>query len=110
MKPQPTQPTTISTLCLRAADVIRERGWCQETCMDEKGSVCLLGALLTADGIDLLAAEVVSCSYLERVTERAIERHINHDSVPGWNDKEGRTVEEVIAVLEATAWENAAVA
>lgn len=96
MKPQPTNPTTISTACLRAIEVLRERGWCQGTLEDPKGHVCAMGAVN------------IACDYdidLVYPTLRATEKTLGGtDHVADWNDLEGNTVENVIQLLEDTAW------
>jgi hypothetical protein len=74
---------------LDAAQYIREHGWIQKAVKDSEGRVCLIGALQAVGGWHNSDAprrlrEIVSC-------------------IPEWNNADGRTKEEVIAVLEKTA-------
>lgn len=107
MKPHPTKPTTVSTLCLRAAEVLRERGWCQDGICDQAGkAVCMMGALLVADGHDIGADNPIGkpISDLYVRTTGTIERRVYN--IPLWNDKKERTAQQVITLLEEVAWEN----
>lgn len=110
MKPQPTHPTTISTFCLRAADVLRERGWHQGGLRNiETGAVCMMGALLVAAGWD--GENTCHDGNLFAIADNAVERHLRRiwpqTSIPNFNDDIAKEANEVIAVLEAVAWEHA---
>lgn len=111
MKPQPTLPTTIPTICLRAAEVLRERGWTQRLAVADDGRVCAMGAIWVAMGADLREGVFnqngASADTVIEV-ENAFRKAMNCDQfVARWNDEPGRTVENVIAGFEATAWANA---
>lgn len=73
----------------RAAVLIRQRGWAQNSFHAADGSLCILAAIAEAAagmGRDYRdAAQVVA----ERIGE----------SLPYWNDRPGRTAEDVLAVL-----------
>lgn len=105
MKPQPHHtPATVSEICLRAAEVIRERGWCQMDYKNDQGNVCTLGALSVAVGKD----PVCTVDYLQIADSiGAMKVHLQlgfGEAIAHWNDKPGRTVEQVINALEETAF------
>lgn len=81
-------------LLLDAAQYIRDHGWCQHQLMNRHGAVCLAGALESAPGWKNAQDAI-----------EAVARLQPHASiwVSVWNDKPGRTKEEVIAVLEKAA-------
>jgi hypothetical protein len=93
--------TTEATL-RRALQIIEHKGWCQgalardqygisANCSINAYSVCMMGALHMAlpghsdvEAVAFGAAADALCNVI-------------HDSVPHWNDKAGRTKDEVIA-------------
>lgn len=117
------RPTTVPDVLTAAADVIEQRGWLQGSfsirAYDEYGEpdgfienapVCVRGA------ISLAAA----AGYLDETTELTDEcverlaRHLDaeHATATGariavavWNDAPGRTADEVVTALRATAEE-----
>lgn len=79
---------------LQTANTIREHGWCQKQLYDDYGSMCLLGALrFTIYGSVALTGP--------RVITALAALDLMAPSI--WNDTPGRTVEEVILLLEQTA-------
>lgn len=109
MKPQPTAPTTVSTVCLRMEEIFRERGWVQGSFATRDG-VCLVGALYVATGSELFPGWSPSnCPNPElfTATEAALKAQIGGRALAGWNDEAGRTEKEVLATLRATAWTHA---
>lgn len=82
-------------LLLKAADVIRESGWCQHS-VEYNGTVCLFGAMLIADGCNpwdtLSPLSMVAANQLGGIT-----------TAVNFNDTPGRTADEVIAALEGAA-------
>ena len=70
-----------------AAEYIPAHGWTKGTEQDEKGAVCLTGALR-------LCAPVEGDFYLIREVLR------KRDRAEGWNDAEGRTESEVVEYLK----------
>lgn len=105
------------TVFKRAADVIRTRGWNQGDFEDSHGCVCTLGALnLTLFNAARLGDVVTksNLSYAEMYDERepyAIQIRnglgITGDgwmgTIADWNDKRGRTEQEVIDLFERLA-------
>lgn len=79
-----------------AAQLIRERGWIQGTFDDATGALCLWGAVRTAShdlgGDD--AEDAAMGVLLGRIDYRTY-------SVHQWNDASGRTVDEVLRLLES---------
>lgn len=86
---------------LKAADYIEQHGWCQQVLQDMDGRVCLLGALSFVASGSLCSVRLVGQvgRYLKRtgLTKRG--------TAVVWNDKPGRTKEEVVAVLRGAAME-----
>lgn len=90
---------------LRAgAALIRERGWAQHDYESDDGRLCLLGAMNVAytgascapqGETPTLASARKSRDYLVAAT--------GHPYPDNWNDREGRTKEEVISALETAA-------
>ena len=80
----------------KVADVIRERGWCQGQMFNRAGNVCIIGAINVAWDTDLISAWTV----MER-----LNRYTN--GITRWNDAPGRTVDEVLALIEAVAMQPA---
>lgn len=76
-----------------AAALIRTHGWCQGAYRGKKGSYCLLGAV---DMIVDLNGEEKTYDVL---FERAMKK-LGTQFVTRWNDKPGRTMDEVLDFLE----------
>lgn len=75
-----------------AARLIRDKGWCQGVYRDDAGRHCAVGALCEATGdggLDLAR------SYLWQ--------RIRTTSIADWNDRPGRTEQDVIAAFESAA-------
>lgn len=99
--------------CARAAEIIRERGWCQNT-MTIHGRVCASQALILA-GRE--AGDVVfdtwSCYTAARELVVGRLRAAGYIGPQGstraapyitdYNDEEGRTVDDIVALLEGRA-------
>lgn len=90
---------------LNAAQYIRDHGWCQLTSKNDKGEVCLEGAIsqgvLQAQGVKKYNKQT---SDLFCAADRKVRRYLQL-TYPShyWNDQNGRTKEEVIAALEGAA-------
>lgn len=80
---------------LKAADIIRRRGWCQHQASSH-GRVCLLGALSVATGgkPSTMKGDIF-CEAERKLCDNGFH--------PAWNDNVGRTKAEVISALEETA-------
>lgn len=79
----------------RAAQLIRERGWIQGDFDDETGALCLWGAVRTASRN--LGGDAAELDAMDVLRDRTGNRDV---SVPLWNDARGRTVGEVLRLLE----------
>ena len=76
-----------------ARDIIKEHGWIQRRLGSRNVGYCLVGALVKAVGTEKLATRLGGAlDHLGRFTDG--------DTVPNWNDTEGRTREEVLELLE----------
>lgn len=104
-------PRTVQTILIGAAQIIRTRGWCRGTLLDEHGAVCLLGAIFEA-GTGKSAATFYGddqCDALTHEVSQVVERLINMRfretgeprlTIPGWNDQPMRTTEDVLKILD----------
>lgn len=81
--------TDVQPLLDRVADKLRTHGWCQGSLSDAGGRRCLLGAIWSVDDD--------TCKAEDELRSRAGLG--DFDSLAGWNDAPGRTVEEVLALL-----------
>jgi hypothetical protein len=81
---------------LRAADLLEEFGWRQESYgSKEEGRMCAMGAIYEA-AIDFkmdVAYEAETC----------LARHVGWSHVASWNDAPERTKAEVVAALRLAA-------
>jgi hypothetical protein len=82
----------------RAAEILRERGWCQGQYVCDDGSCCLLGAVLTAEDPDA-PVDRPWPRWMQDYWDAAVPRGLPAT----WNDEPGRTADEVIALLERLA-------
>ena len=80
----------------KAAELIEERGWAQETLWTEDGRLCLLGAILMAGKL-LGDADLRCASSYSVVSELCNELGVV--GLGAWNDAPKRKVEEVLAAL-----------
>lgn len=98
-------------ILLKAADILKERGWTQDAFTKRGGSVCLLGALnradnLAADGCSVLKGSGrlgVQFTEARILAEAKIIENIYIGSIPCWNDNDGRTKKDVLDVLYKVA-------
>lgn len=90
-----------------AATTVTDRGWCQHVSFDmDTGAVCARGALMLAafrvvrahGGDGLAALQAAEWALSDHLAATVGER-----SVIGWNDAEGQTVDQVLAVLREAA-------
>lgn len=86
----------------RAAELIRERGWCQGVQEDDKRRLCVMGALHTAVhgshfkiGYPLVSAARAQLEQFVQINSR--------DDAVDWNNHVERTKAQVIAALEGAA-------
>lgn len=94
------QLTDVQKVLLGAAQVIRERGWCQKALVDGGGRLCVMGAILAVDTGDPEGD-------WGDVSNAAMDRLYGYlDKQPPmiWNNAPERTAEEVIHALEAAAF------
>jgi hypothetical protein len=78
------------------ADYIREHGWCQGEFHSSDGRVCLAGAIETTGFGGKTYREVLE--KINRTTDPDYPH--GYSCISDWNDVPGRTVEEVLAILE----------
>jgi hypothetical protein len=77
----------------KAADYIREHGWCQFSCEQPTGQVCMTGA------INRSSFEPPPFDISEEL--RGYLQDVLRTNGTLWNDLEGRTESEVLGVLDA---------
>ncbi len=86
----------VGKVMLKAADYIEEHGHCKHVLCDDKGAVCIRGALIRVGSFtQLTKAEL-------RLKEFGIPWN-ERVGVVDWNNAPERTGEEVIAALRAAA-------
>lgn len=83
----------------KAADVIRERGWCRRQYVDADNSVCVYGALNLAAGH---GPSFEGDDPSVDIAARTLTRLLDNDLV-SWNDSEACTADEVVAALKEAA-------
>jgi hypothetical protein len=90
-----------SLALLKAANVIRERGWAQGCYESDSGNVCILGAIRIALWNDASGLSSIHVSD-KNIAVKRVEDYIKQ-SPDRWNDRKGRTEKEVIELLETVA-------
>lgn len=104
-------PKTVQTILIGAAQIIRTRGWCRGTLIDEHGAVCLLSAIFVASTGKHAAAFYGEHDHDKLTTDAwgVVEGLINarygsygegRMTIPGWNDQPSRTIEDVLEILD----------
>ena len=88
----------ISAVYRRAAEVLTERGWCQDDTEDESGRLCAIGAIRVADGSPADGGDDQ-----DRDDELLRPLHHHVGLISAWNDTPGRTVAEVVDALVSVA-------
>jgi hypothetical protein len=83
---------------LEAADLLRERGWCQHF-LSDGGRFCAEGAIRKA------AEGTLAKTSLKFIQARGLlKKHLGAKYIAVWNDDPRRTKKQVIEALEAAAW------
>lgn len=103
-------------LLRKAAQVLRERGWCQGDYVDDKGCLCVYGACIVASGIEAKPANSIKRFEDWAIVRKAedlvaeplrkaagVDDSFSRTSVNDWNDDPARTVDEVLDALERAA-------
>lgn len=93
-------PPPVPAALNAAADLLEEKGWCQEVSEDAQGRHCIGGALVAVAGKRSGGSPVVFHAALYVLAKR-----VPGYTPSGWNDVPGRTAEEVIALLRRVAAE-----
>lgn len=83
----------------KAAELIRRRGWCQGELESDEGCLCILGALNTVLALVPDDTYPGMMEYLKFV-HGLIPEGTGFRYIAQWNDEKGRTVEQVLALLE----------
>lgn len=86
-----------------AAAYIEKHGWCQDSVSTADGRVCLVGAIKAAAGMPIHGHDWSSGP--GAVAYAACEIMDNRTSRPAadWNDRDGRTQDEVVSAMRAAA-------
>lgn len=94
--------SAVADVLNKAADLIERDGWCQKHFRGENGEHCLTDALMRAAGCfpgDSFGTKAVSYGKAYDVLTRRVRRK----NLVFWNDKPGRTKDEVVVALRAAA-------
>jgi hypothetical protein len=83
-----------------AIRAIEERGHAQGAYQEDDGRVCLKGALRIGAGANAMT------TYPDQLNFHQAQTHVlsliyGYCTIPGWNDEEGRTADEVLHLLKA---------
>lgn len=92
------EPVLGNAVLARAADVIRERGWCRGTYENEQGQVCALGSINVAATGDARVCSVESTQALDVLVQRIADLTGEPMCVPTWNDAQSNA-ESVLKLL-----------
>jgi hypothetical protein len=87
---------TDKQMCKQVSNYIKEHGWCQGQYQADSGEVCLVGACINLGDYD---CDDTSATYRFSV-RKALTYAGLAPQVITFNDKTGRTKEEVLAVLD----------
>jgi len=88
----------------KAKALIEEKGWHQGAYQGPTGCLCVRGACYAAAGLDLASPEFDSAAAMDAETAQyllgeQVDVHLL-GSLAAWNDRPGRTKEEVIAAFD----------
>lgn len=94
----------VGEVLTRAADLLEEKGWCQNYPVDMEGRMCAVGAIRQAsEGQE----QGYFASRAAVKAQQAVEKAIGGEFISRWNDRPERTKEEVVAIFRAVAAEYA---
>jgi len=90
---------------LKAADYIRQHGHCKKRLWNDKGEVCIIGAIIRVSIKDMSVTDFIEMLHHPgRICNGTLQIIFNRIGPIGvWNDAPERTKEEVISVLESIA-------
>ena len=90
-----------------AKSLIEKFGWTKGTLYSPDGSMCAVGAILKAEGLNsqVLPLDIANplVDAMSRVSVDPYGRNLNASDITGWNDYHHRTKEEVIKAFEMAA-------
>jgi hypothetical protein len=98
-----------ATIYREAAELLRKDGWTQHTGLNYAGNRCLTNATTMAgikrgiNWIDRRFGGFDQDSFFSPLIVALREQWTWNGPLTGWNDQPGRTVDEVITLLEQTA-------
>ncbi len=109
-------PKDVVDLFTKTKAVLQEQGWCQDLFEGPRGERDIIGAMNTAFGVNPTASptdgdctdlfhdlRVKADKALVVAGQISVDPHgeDDEDSLTNWNDAEGRTKDEVLALLDA---------
>ena len=94
---QPAAVDEVGQVLLRAADILRESGWCRYRTRREDGARCAIGAIGEA-------AAGSGRKYIYAYDRMADALGIRDIGIGFWNDRPERTKEQVIEAFERAAY------
>lgn len=102
---EPANLDDASRLLLKAADLIERWGLAKHTTCDEKGGMCVRGALRVAEGAKHAPHEpnFGDASAVAFEADRRLGVALGGDNPAFWNNAKERKPEEVVAKLRAVA-------
>lgn len=88
---------TIIEIKKKMADLLRECGWCQNQLVNSNGERCLTGAFSK-----VFSVRTTSPRWLNEWQSVREDLKVRcNGNIAAWNDVSGRTIEEVLELLEA---------
>jgi hypothetical protein len=111
-KPETETPvlSEVGQVLWDAADEIERRGWCQNDLVTAEGRICLQGAMYAVIGgafHGVGSSLRVVCSLTQQKlfynANTALMNYLGIASPWMWNDRKGRTKEEVVTALRSAA-------
>lgn len=105
------EPMKTSEVLDRAADLLERDGWCQGALHDSAGRMCAVGALRRAIvvQVDLDPSTLGQVDEVEEAARRRLmavadpRGWVGAGGVPDWNDREGRTFQDVLDTFRKAA-------
>lgn len=97
-------PTPAQLLCDHAADLLEKKGWTQGNYEDGRGRHCLMGAINAVFSTRYYMKTDTTWDRADQAIKMiADELGTGMGALTVWNDRPGRTADEVIGVLRKVA-------
>ena len=98
--------TTTSRILLDAADYMEKHGFCKFMLCDEKGAVCLRGAIYAATEGSVVRGNHWGFNDTAIAADAVVAKHLGHGEAiqnVNWNNAPERTKDEAVSALRSAA-------